>query len=81
MGGVAAPQPGRDVDAAEAVHRGEAVALAVARVAALAGRALAARQEHLDRDAIADGDAPPLARRGSPTSSMTPTVSWPGMNA
>ena len=60
--GVAAPQSGRAVDGHDAVHVGETVARAAPVLARPARRALAARQEHLDRDAIAGLHTPTRGR-------------------
>ena len=64
--GVAAPEAGRAVDGDEAVH------VAAGRGARSAGTSparhaahCAARLEHLDRDPVADGDAPALRRRAA----------------
>ena len=79
--GVAAPQARRTIDGHEAVHVGEAVPLATPVHARAARLARSARQEDLDRDAVAGAGRPSVRAAAGPTCSRTPIVSWPGTNA
>ena len=58
VGGVAAPQPGLDIDIDEAEHRREPVADATSVLAVEAGLAITAGLEHLDGHSLTFGDPP-----------------------